>query len=96
VWSQVATSEAVDNAAGQTEAFRDHHDLLVVITDSEVLTSSTFGCCQIPVCFVKITVTFPVGGKLVPRRRAMDEHVEHVEQVVEELPDYALMVDLPD
>jgi hypothetical protein len=29
-------------------------------------------------------------------RRAMDEQVEHVEQVVEELPEYALMVDLPD
>jgi hypothetical protein len=26
----------------------------------------------------------------------MDEQVEQVEQVVEELPEYALMVDLPD
>jgi len=26
----------------------------------------------------------------------MDEQVEQVEPVVEELPDYALMVDLPD
>jgi hypothetical protein len=33
---------------------------------------------------------------LVPGRRAMDEQVESVEQVVEELPEYALMVDIPD
>jgi len=54
------------------------------------------GYCQIPVFLVMIIMTFPAGGELVPGRRAMDEQVEHVEQVVEELPEYALMVDLPD
>lgn len=41
-------------------------------------------------------MTFPAGGERASGRRAMDEQVEHVEQVVEELPEYALMVDVPD
>jgi len=41
-------------------------------------------------------MTFPAGGEIASGRRAMDEQIEQVEQVVEELPDYALMIDIPD
>jgi hypothetical protein len=40
--------------------------------------------------------TLPKIGEFASGRRAMDEQVEQVEQVVEELPEYALMIDLPD
>jgi hypothetical protein len=41
--------------------------------------------------------TFPCWfGELASGRRAMDEQVDRIEQVVEELPEYALMIDLPD
>ena len=46
--------------------------------------------------FVTITVTLRLARQA---RRVMDEHVEQaecVDQVIEELPDYALMVDVPD
>jgi hypothetical protein len=63
------------------------------------LAITFFEYCQVPVLFVTITVTLRL---VLQARRAMDEQVEHVEQVecvdqvTEELPDYALMVDVPD